>query len=492
MLDVIHKKCAGPGCDTLPYFGYKDGPADYCSQHKLEGMIDVIHKRCIHPGCMLTPSYGIEGGQPQYCTTHKPVEAVDIKHKRCIAPGCMIVASFGTPGETRKYCTRHKLDGMINFSTKKCAVADCMTVPSYGMVGESPEYCKRHKLEGMINVKDKKCLIPGCIVRPCFGFIGAVMDYCNLHKHDGMVNIRTRKCMFLGCIIHARFGTPEIGPEYCSEHKLSGMVNLADKKCCAIGCNCIPSYGLLFSTGRTHCKSHATLNHYMDQKRNPICNEIKCYNRAVFVSPNDVTIYPVRCIEHKMQDDTELINRVCPNCEESIYYPTNQEFCMDCGEYRELVRCSERETAVEYILTAAGIDFIHDKRVCQYGSRHRPDFRITSKFGFIIVEVDEDKHNRYSEYEENNRMKTIYHDVQYIAPGQQVLFIRYNPDKYDSPFIFDDKSRLEYLHLVITSMKTLSSIGTPLGYVKLFYDGFTGAPVIQQLDTLVNPDDDDF
>jgi len=37
MIDVIHKKCAATGCDTLPYFGYTGGSADYCSQHKLLG-----------------------------------------------------------------------------------------------------------------------------------------------------------------------------------------------------------------------------------------------------------------------------------------------------------------------------------------------------------------------------------------------------------------------------------------------------------------------
>lgn len=492
MMDVIHKKCASAGCDTLPYFGFKAGPADYCSKHKLEGMIDVIHKRCIHSGCMLSPSFGTKGGPPQYCSTHKPAEHIDVTHKRCIVPECMIVASFGTLGEPRKYCTKHKLDGMINFSTKKCAIADCMTVPSFGTVGGSPEYCKRHKLEGMINVKEKRCLFSGCMVCPCFGFVGDTMEYCNQHKQEGMVNLRNKKCIHPECMIRARFGISGLNPEYCSEHKPIEMVNLSDKKCCATGCNCRPSYGLLFSTGRTHCKPHATLNHYMDQKRNPICNELKCYNRALFVAPGDITVYPVRCSEHKIQDDTELVNRFCPNCEELLYYPSNQEYCMDCGEYREILISSARETTVEYMLQSANIDFIHDKRISQHGSRHRPDFRIPSNFGFIVVEVDENQHNKHLEYDEYNRMKTIYHDVQYIAPGKQVLFIRYNPDKYDSEFIFDDKKRLEYLHLVITSMKTLPTIGTPLGYVRLFYDGFTGAPAIESLDTIIDEYDDDF
>ena len=284
-------------------------------------------------------------------------------------------------------------------------------------------------------------------------------------------------------MIRARFGISE--PELCSEHKLPGMINLRDKKCHALGCDCQPSYGLLFSTGRTHCKSHASLNHYMDKRRNPICNELRCHNKALFIAPDDITISPVRCQDHKNPNDIELVNRTCPNCEESIYYPVNQEYCMECGEYRALLKCSVRELSVEHTLSGAGIEFTHDKRVSQHGSRHRPDFRIPSNFGFIIVEVDENQHNKHFEQDEYNRMRAIYHDVQYIAPGKQALFIRYNPDNYNSPCIIEDKQRLQYLLLIINSMRKLATIGTPLGYVKLFYDGFTGAPVIETLDTIV-------
>ena len=508
MIDVIHKKCAAAGCDTLPYFGLPGGSADYRSQHKLEGMIDVIHKRCIAPECMKSPSFGVEGGSPQYCADHKPAGVIDVffgrspekellrdgvpkAHKRCMATGCTVLRSFGIPGQPAQYCNKHKLEGMINFQTKKCLVANCMTVPSFGISGDSPEYCKRHKLEGMINVKDKTCLVLGCTIYACFGFEGGKMEYCNRHKQEGMINISTKRCIILKCTIRARFGHYGEQPKYCSEHKHDGMINIRDKRCDFIDCDCRPSYGLLFSTGRTHCKRHASLNQYMDQKRNPVCNELKCLNPAIFISSDDITVYPVRCAGHKLDTDIELVKRVCPNCEESIHFPLNQQYCMNCGKYRELVICSARETAVEHILQSNNIDFIHNKRVSPNGSRHRPDFLIHSSFGYIIVEVDEKGHclhNKHFQHDEENRMKTIYHDVQHIATGKQVLFIRYNPDKYDGPCITEDKKRLEYLLLVITSMRQLQSINIPLGYVKLFYDGFNGTSHIQPLDTDVEDD----
>lgn len=483
MIDVVHNLCLADDCNLLAYFGLKDGPAQYCSTHKSHDMIDVLHKRCLFPGCDKIPSFGVEGGPVQYCSEHRPEGIVDVKHKRCIGQGCDITASFGLPGEKATYCKFHKLDGMINFKTKKCSIIDCMIVPSFGILGNSPEYCKQHKLEGMINVKDKKCVIEGCMIRPCFGFERNNMNYCNLHKLKGMINIRTKKCAKDGCMIQARFAFIGQQPEYCSEHKSEGMINVKDKYCDADGCQLRPSYCRLFSNVKAYCKRHSSLNEYIYEKRTPICNEIKCRNRAIFIPHDDTTIYPVRCAEHKLHNDIELINRFCPNCEDSIYYPINQEYCMDCGKYRELSISSVREIAVHNLLITSNIKFVHDKRICNKGSRNRPDFLISSNFGYIIIEVDENQHNKHLELDEINRMKTIYHDVQYIAPGRQVLFIRYNPDKYDGTPIIDNKKRLEYLLIIINTMKELPSIGTSLGYIKLFYDGFNGAPSIQSINT---------
>jgi len=83
-------------------------------------------------------------------------------------------------------------------------------------------------------------------------------------------------------------------------------------------------------------------------------------------------------------------------------------------------------------------------------------------------------------------MRAIYHDVQYIALGKKVLFIRYNPDKYDGSCVVDNKKYLEYLLFIINSMKQLSSIGTALEYIKLFYNEFNGNSSIQVFDTIID------
>lgn len=486
MIDVVHNLCLADDCNLLAYFGLKDGPAKYCSKHKSHDMIDVLHKRCVFPGCDKIPSFGIEGGSVEYCSEHRPQGVVDVKHKRCIAQGCNITASFGLPGEKVTYCKSHKLDGMINFKTKKCSIIDCMIVPSFGIPGCGPEYCKRHKLDGMVNVKEKRCLNPDCNIIPCFGFEGGYVEYCSIHKLERMINLKNKKCIMYECKIQARFSLPGESPQYCAEHKLDGMINVKDKQCIVNGCNRQPSFCLLFDNSKIHCKRHSSLNEYTYQKRSPICSELKCMNRAIFIDPGDITIYPVRCNEHKSTGDIELIKRICPNCEEYVYYPSNQQYCMNCGKYREVLICSSREIAVETLLTNNNVKFIHDKRITSHGSRHRPDFLISSNFGYIIVEVDENQHNKHLAFEEMDRMKTIYHDVQHIAPRKQVLFIRYNPDKYEGPCVVDNKKRLEYLLLIINSMIQLPSIGTALGYIKLFYDDFDGNPIIKVLDINLN------
>ena len=80
MVDVVHPRCAEPGCDTIPSYnnpGEKGGV--YCSKHALDGMVDVKHPRCVEPGCDKLPSYnkpGEKGGL--YCNTHKKDGMIDV------------------------------------------------------------------------------------------------------------------------------------------------------------------------------------------------------------------------------------------------------------------------------------------------------------------------------------------------------------------------------------------------------------------------------
>lgn len=485
MIDVIHNVCLSPDCNLLAYFGIKEGPSQYCSKHKSPEMIDVLHKRCIVEGCELIPSFGLEGSSIEYCSRHRPRDAIDLKHKTCLVSGCVIIASFGFVGGAKQFCSAHKSSGMINISGKRCLAPDCTVRPIFGIIGGAAEYCSKHKYDNMIDIVNPSCLHQGCLIRPCFGMRGGSLQYCNTHKLNDMINLIGRKCTYENCEIRARFGYKDGIPEYCNVHKLKKMINIRDKKCKFDGCEIRPSYNILFSKGKTHCKQHSNHNQYGYDKCNPICINSKCINPAYFIDPLDLNVYPIRCSEHKLTTDIELINRGCPNCLQILYYPINQQYCMNCGKYREKSIYNFREAMVKYILQDNNIDFIHNKSIIKGRSNFRPDFLIPSIFGYIIIEVDEYQHIRYYQHDEINRMRIIYHDIQYISPGKQVLFIRYNPDKYVG-YNVKNKERLNYLSTVISGIKELTSIGTQLGYIKLFYDGFTGAPIIEPLTTIID------
>ncbi len=483
MWNVTHVLCKGEGCKKLPYFGVDGGYPEYCSEHKTDNMRDVVHTRCKHTGCNRIPSFGTETNRPLYCNEHKLPGMKNVKSGRCQHPECDRFPSFAMKDEFAQYCKEHRLVGMINVATKKCISSGCKTVPSFSLKGERPLYCKQHKTDEMVNTKDKRCEFPECMITPCYGFVGGKRKYCNTHKEPGMINITYEKCNFSGCATRKRFGFPSSEVEYCSDHKQEGMVNLRDKKCVHDDCEHRPSQSLLFTKGKIHCKYHSNLNEYTYGKHNPVCHELQCRNPATCVAVDDTSFSPIRCLDHKLSDDVELIKRQCSNCEESHYYPENRDLCMNCGQYREIQIQSLKEQSVEYLLQSANIPYSHNKRVCQQGSRHRPDFLIAAGFGYIVIEVDENQHKHIPVVKEETRMKRIYADIQYLAKGKQVLFLRYNPDNFYGEYTFDSKARLEHLLKVISVLRLNNNLGTPLGYVKLYYDGFNGHSEIQPLDT---------
>jgi hypothetical protein len=148
---------------------------------------------------------------------------------------------------------------------------------------------------------------------------------------------------------------------------------------------------------------------------------------------------------------------------------------MNCGSYREKRLYHFKEQIVKDFLTTNGVQFIHDKRVNPNGSLFRPDFLIITKFGYLVIEIDERQHKNtgYDLTLEDSRMQQIYRDVQLNSPNNQVLFIRFNPDEYIGPQI-EQKSRLEYLFALIKHFENLQTIGVNSGKMYLFYDGFTG------------------
>lgn len=212
----------------------------------------------------------------------------------------------------------------------------------------------------------------------------------------------------------------------------------------------------------------------------PKCNVINCQNIAYFIDPEDAKIYPIRCHIHKFHNDIELVKKLCIDCEKESYFPENRQSCMNCGKYCKLAFWHFKEFKIKYLLQSNGILFIHDKIISLFGSRKRPDFLIQSNFGYIILEVDEGQHKGkgYTKEEETNRMQILNDDVKLLNPSAQVLFIRYNPDKYVSDLQHSSEQRLYYLYNLLIHFIGLPNIGISVGKLTLYYDGFNGNPEI--------------
>jgi hypothetical protein len=392
--------------------------------------------------CTTQACYGYYFGKPLHCQIHSSSDMINVKYKRCKFPGCTTNARFGVLGGIRESCLEHKSFKMKDLTTKKCLIPGCEIRPSFAVKGEKAERCKEHMDTLMINVMAKRCIVDDCDIVPTYGYIKGNPMYCKKHNPGDAYDVNHKKCLFTDCNTRA-------------------------------------SHGCLFSKMHNHCYIHSTLNEYGESKRFPICNDLTCFNPAIFIDYQDNTLQPIRCINHKLEKDIEMIEKVCSSCFLKIYIPNNKKICAVCGNYRYKI-ISSKEHNIKIFLQSQNIKFIHDKIVHSDGSAYRPDFLINSLFGKIILECDEFQHRDYHYIKEQNRMKTIYKDIQILSKEDEVLFIRYNPDDYKG-LQYDINGRLEYLQILLEHFINLGKLNIKLGVIYLFYDGFDGNSKVEEI-----------
>lgn len=101
-----------------------------------------------------------------------------------------------------------------------------------------------------------------------------------------------------------------------------------------------------------------------------------------------------------------------------------------------------------------------------YG-RERPDFVFDAVTHMIVVEIDEDQHKYYPCECEQIRMINISQSL-----GMPTIFIRYNPDKYQSSYrLYSEKERMKALKHQIEHWSNVALPKDGFCYVThLFYD----------------------
>jgi hypothetical protein len=410
----------------------------------------------------------------------------------CIAEQCPQRASFGLPEGKRLYCSTHAkqlpdADNYVNLTAVRCkGDKSCFTCPVFGLIGTTKVlFCQRHipKREETkyINLRDK-CKNKDCIKQATFGLRGTKKaKYCKNHipekDKDNYINTKNRLCE--ECELRPNFGKEGEKPVHCKEHKKEDEINLNSKRC--LKCKLLATYGEKNTKKPLYCLEHKEKNHVnVIAKLCEKCGETRALYNYPGLSPKycqtDATsrmvIFP---LTRQKEPDVN-----CRECDTVIHY--NEDFCKECKtEVKEKPkrRVKEKEDRVEFLLKSNDIQYIRD---CIIGkSKKRPDYLIYTDWGVLILEVDEFQHRKkvYTE-KELERMRQIYLD----CLCENVLFVRYNPDKYKT-------KREYYLECVKKERFLIDTIDKyiyqkqpeyPLSNIYLFYDNFNLKPELNKID----------
>lgn len=411
-----------------------------CSGHKETGMIPLRGNFCKE--CKITnPCYGFPGGRGTHCLNHKLEGQVNVEKKVCEIDGCEVTAKFGY-GKKITRCASHKLDGMMNPFAKTCE--KCNKLPSFGFEGKIATRCLEHKENEMVNSTSKRC--EKCKKFATYGSPRTKLKrFCVEHAEEGMINVAATICS--ECDKIARYGFKDQRASFCREHKKDGMVNVKSKHC--LKCEKIATFNFKEQRGAKYCAKHAeegmisfvTLYCKTDgcMTRGYKKYDEHCYRCYVHLNPNSITTRNFKTKERAVKDF--LVSK----------WPTS-------------------------IIT-------HDKAVDCF--LYRPDFVIELGSHTIVIEVDEDQHERYDISCENKRLMSIFQGL----GSRPMVMIRFNPDKYTNGnniqvkgcwtsqgFIRNDgewKKRLKCLEEAIVKWWDAAP-GKEVAIEYLFYTNLTG------------------
>jgi predicted GIY-YIG superfamily endonuclease len=530
MINVTDKKCIASNsithkkCTTRASYNYANyNSAKYCKNHKLDGMINISSKKCKIKGCLVRPIYNFVGLTPLYCKKHKDDKMVNVYSKRCEQTGCDKHPSFNYPdkigylfcsehkekgmidlrvlnnmceicekvqanynynGLKAKFCCSCKTDDMINVRSPKCVKCN-INLPIYNYKDMKHEYCSKCKENDMIDTRTKKCADTLCDKQARYNFPDhKISKFCRKHASDGMINVKEPRCIHQnGCTEVAYYN--DIGKKksiYCGYHKENNMINVREKYKLCVHNDCqgtrenlsVAEYGLLFRD-KTHCYKHKLPNEFKDN--NPTCEGddimLDCKNQPLYCG--SLSNLPIRCEEHKLDNDINVIEKSCENCKLLYFLNPLNNLCENCDIHINKKYIKSKENVIKELLNDNNIKYVIYNKIIQCGcSKYRPDFVIDLGHTQLIVEVDENQHKSYPNHCEITRMVQIHQDA-----GMPIIFIRYNPDNYrnnDNIIVRHSKGRQQLLLDLIKGISNRQEMKEGLSVFYLFYDGFNGNP----------------
>jgi hypothetical protein len=369
--------CVNEFCSKKATFNILGLKAKFCAEHKDPDMVDVLNKKCECNSSQ--PRWNFKGLKPLCCVLCKKEGMIETHRKKCFCG--KVRPTFNYEGLKAEFCNSCKSENMINVVDERCFCKK-LTSSNYNYEGLRPKYCFECKLPDMVDMRNPKC---GCGSRPNFNFEGLKPKFCSKCKEDGMIDLVHNMCICGKA--QPTFNYGELTSKYCFECKLPDMIS-RNKCFCGKGS---PLYNLEGLVGKYcfQCKKDSMID--VHHKR---CKTNLCPTR-----PQDkFDGYCLRCYIYNFPDKPVAKN-----------YKT-KEF-----------------SVVEFVkLCFPNFTWFADKQVKDGCSSKRPDLLIDLGYQIIIVEVDENQHNKYDCSCENKRLMELSQDLGH----RPIIFIRFNPDDY--------------------------------------------------------------
>jgi len=375
----LDPQCAKKNCQFLPEHSLEGEPPRYCKYHKTKNM--TYRPGCLTADCLGARVFGYPEGEKQFCTSHKLAgmvqdeegeyeesevatvsnkvqseavvrfeeepqdfildeEAVTSKDfvtlsslEKCEADGCTKPSRFGFSNGPTRFCLFHKLEGMLfhstpgNNSSKEskyvpCRFQDCPSTAVYGYDNEVIEFCKEHKHLGMEKFSAvklaNKCGEKECYKKSTYGFKYVPLSACHDHKKEGMyyrhsyknksVGYKYRpRCEGPGCTNFAEYGESGERARCCIIHKDLSMIFVSSSQthrfsfsCQAEDCSRKALYCTTEGATPTLCASHKGEDSYRVSNNfvRHDCETEDCLNDAIFGYPGDKAR---RCVSHMLE-----------------------------------------------------------------------------------------------------------------------------------------------------------------------------------------------
>jgi len=124
---------------------------------------------------------------------------------------------------------------------------------------------------------------------------------------------------------------------------------------------------------------------------------------------------------------------LCKSCKITFGNRKYNGYCFRCCIYlfpemniSKNYKTKEKNTTDYIISFYPELNWISDKKIENGCSKKRPDLLLDLGYQVIIIEIDENQHNKYDCSCENKRIMELSQDIGH----RPIIFIRFNPDNY--------------------------------------------------------------